>query len=465
MAFSNYFKTFNLEKIIEDYPVGDEYISRYSKMSSDELRNIQNTRFMSCIERAWQIPFYQRHWGAVGLEKADVRSLDDLLKIPSYSKKDLMKSVADHPPFGDFHGVDRSDPNRPPVIFHTTSGTTGTPQPLFFGPKTREVQNLLYVRAVLMQGLRHDDVIHSLYGFGTVNAGHYVREALIRYTNAIVLTASTGSVTPSKQQVNLMNSFKSTVLIGFADYIRKLSDVAREEGFEPGVDIPIRLILSSIGGESRAAISKCWGGAEVYDTYGVGDTGIISAESPHLDGLHLFDDAHVVEIIDPDTLAPVEDGQIGNICVTSIFKDDVFPNIRFNSNDLSAIETSSPKTDWNIRRMRGFLGRSDGMIKLRGINVYPTAVGELIRMEGSSNGEFLCQVDRDGTRDEMTVLIEVNAGATDRTALGSRYQTMLKEKIGLAMQVEIVEPGSLAQLTGLESRQKAVRLLDKRVRV
>jgi phenylacetate-CoA ligase len=318
------------------------------------------------------------------------------------------------------------------------------------------------VRALLLQGLRDTDVVHSLYGFGTVNAGHYIREAITHFTGALLVTASTGSVTPSRQQVSMMKHFGATVLVGFADYIRKLAEVARAEGMEPGKDIPIRLICSSIGGESRDFISGAWGGARVFDIYGVGDTGIISAEAPELDGLYIWEDAHIVELVDPETLAPVPEGRVGNICVTSLFKDDIFPNIRFNTNDLSALATDESRSGWTLRRMRGFLGRSDGMVKLRGINVYPTAVGEILRREPGTNGEFLCEVQRVGQRDEMTVFIEVTAPREQRTNLAERLEQILRDKIGVGMNIDLVDPGVLADRTGLEARQKAIRLIDAR---
>lgn len=465
MTEPNYFSAFDAKQIVKDYPHDSSFIQRYGKISRDELRSIQESRFLQCVHRAWRIPFYQRHWRAHGLEEGDIRRLDDLASIPPYSKADLMKSVRAHPPFGDFHGMETftdGSGSRPPVILQTTSGTTGQPQPLFFGPKSREIQNLLYVRALLLQGMTHDDIVHMLYGFGTVNAGHYVREAITHFTGALLITASTGNVTPSRQQVQLMHTFGSTVLIGFSDYVRKLADVAREEGFEPGKDVPVRLICSSIGGDSRELISKTWGGADVFDIYGVGDTGVVAAEGPEMSGLHIWEDGHVVEIVDPDTLSPIADGEIGNIVVTSLFKDDIFPNIRFNTNDLSRILTDSSPTGWTFRRMGGFLGRSDGMVKLRGINVYPTAVGELIRAESHSNGEFLCEVDRIEGRDELTVRIEVTSQKEDEESLALHFQKLLREKIGVSMNIELVAPGVLAATTGLEDRQKAVRLVDKR---
>src|SRR5262249_34103198 len=159
----------------------------------------------------------------------------------------------------------------------------------------------------------------------------------------------------------------------------------------------------------------------------------------------------------PDTGAPVEDGDVGNICATVLFKDDVYPVIRFNTHDLSAIQPAAPGSGWTLRRLRGFLGRSDNMVKLRGINVYPTAVGEIVRQHPPTNGEFLCWVDRVGTRDEMTILVETTAAPEHRAALTSRVQQALRQRIGLEFEVQLLSAGALAEKTGLETRQKPIR--------
>jgi phenylacetate-CoA ligase len=457
----SYFDVFNAGQALRDYPIGADFVARYAKISRDELRSIQDARFRKVVQRAWQIAFYRRHWRAAGIEEGDIRGLEDLAKLPPYSKTDLMRSVLEHPPFGDFHGLDtwKSNAGRPPLVFQTTSGTTGTPQPLFYGPVSRELQNLMLARAYLLHGVTIDDVVHSCYGFGTVNAGHYTREAINHFIGAILITAGTGAETRSAMQVRLMAQFRATVLTGFADYVRKLAGVARDEGLAPGKDIPLRLICAPLGGESRHTLSKIWGGVEVLDLYGVGDTGIIAAEGPEKQGLHIWEDAHAIEIIDPETGAPLPDGMVGNICATVLFKDDLFPVVRFNTNDLSAVETTTSPIGWALRRLRGILGRSDNMVKLRGTNVYPTAIGEILKRDSDSNGEFLCQVDRIGGRDEMTVFIE---SSETGHALLERFRRQLREQIGVEVVVELVAPGALSSRTEIESRQKPIRLVDNR---
>jgi len=207
MSFPTYFEALDAPAMMADYPVGDAFVRRYTGMSRDELRAIQDRQFLKLMARGWQIPFYRRLWGAQGIEPGDIRGLDDIVKLPVYDKSDLMASIADHPPFGDFAGL-TGDPDRAPVIFHTTSGTTGRPQALLFGPKGREVCNLLVGRMYRWQGLRPEDIVQSVYGHGMINGGHYIREAVTHFTNSIFLSAGTGIETRSAQQVQLDGRFR-----------------------------------------------------------------------------------------------------------------------------------------------------------------------------------------------------------------------------------------------------------------
>ena len=445
---------------LAEYPIGSAFLDTFGRLSRDELRATQERRFAAVMARAWRVPFYRRHWTSAGLEPGDVRTLDDLRKVPRYAKSDLMKSVEEHPPFGDYHGLD-SYPldERPSVVFHTTSGTTGRAQPILWGPKGREMQNLMLARAYRLQGLRDDDVVHSVYGHGLVNGGHYVRETVVHFTRALFVSAGTGVETRSHTQIELMRDYGATVVVGFADYIRHLADVARDAGIEPTRDLRVRLISGHLGRESREALSAAWGGAEVFDWYGVADTGAVAAEGPDHSGLYLMEDAHWVELIDPESGAVVTDGTPGNICVTSLFKDDVFPVVRFDTSDVAAIAPGTSPLGLSFRRLGGILGRSDNMVKLRGINVYPTAVGETLREAPETTGEFLCRLDRVHEREEITVLVEVRSGEAERPALATALRELLRRRLGVDLPVELVAPGALAPLTGLESRQKPVRLV------
>ncbi len=452
-----YFDDFDPKALLEAYPIGARFLDHAGGLGRDALRAIQEERFARIVARAWEVPFYRRHWGAVGLEPGDIRGLDDLAKLPRFSKTHLMESVERHPPFGDYHGM---DPDRFNVVLHTTSGTTGTPQPLFFGAEDREMQNLLLARAYLFQGLRPQDVVHSVYGFGMVNGGHYIREAILHFTNCLLLPAGTGLETRSEQQVELMRRFGATVIVGFVDYLKRLAEVAAEMGLDPARDLSVRMISGHIGQEDRAAISASWGGAEIFDWYGVGDTGIMAAEGPDHEGLYLWEDAHIVEIVDPESGASVADGAAGNICDTVLFKDTIYPIIRFDTNDVSAILPGASPLGLPFRRIAGFQGRSDNMVKLRGINVYPTAIGAHLAGHEAATGEYVCRLRAVEGREEMVVEIEVRPEATPE--LAEDFAELLRRKLGVRLGVALVAPGGTARATEIERRQKPIRLIDER---
>ncbi|RZF66023.1 phenylacetate--CoA ligase family protein [Sphingomonas populi] len=455
MTPPSYFESFDARQMLADYPVGDAFVARYTGMSRDELFALQNQRFLTLMRRGWQIPFYQRLWGAKGIEPGDIRSLEDIVLLPVYDKSDLMASVAAHPPFGDFAGL-ADDPARPPVIFHTTSGTTGRPQPLLFGPKGREVTNLLVGRMYRWQGMGHRDVVQSVYGHGMINGGHYVREAVTHFTNALFLSAGTGIETRSTAQVALMADFGVTALVGFVDYIRKLSDVARAEGLADR--IAIKMICGHLGSDDRSAIESAWGGAKAFDWYGVGDTGAIAGEGPERDGLYVWEDAQYLELLDVDSGAPVAPGGLGDMVVTCLFKDDIAPCIRFNTHDVTQELTGTNATGMAFKRIAGFKGRSDNMVKLRGINVFPHAIGVLIENRADLTGEYVCHLTRDATgREDMRVTLETRGGS-DAGDLG----TMLRKGLGVEVAIALVAPGETAAVTQIDVRQKPIRLIDER---
>jgi phenylacetate-CoA ligase len=458
MTYPSYFEALDHARILADYPIGDAFTRRYTAMSRDELRAVQDAQFRKLMARGWQIPFYQRHWGAKGIEPGDIRGLDDIGKLPTYDKSDMMASIAAHPPLGDFAGL--GGPDRPPAILHTTSGTTGKPQTLLFGPKGREVGNLLVARMARWQGLEASDVVHSVYGHGMINGGHYIREAFTHFTNSLFLSAGTGIETRSATQVQLMADFGVTVIVGFVDYVRKLAEVAREMGLIPGEHIKVRMITGHLGTEDRAATEAAWGGAKAFDWYGVGDTGSIAGEGPDRDGLYVWEDAHFLELLDVESGAPVAPGEKGDMVVTTLYKDDVAPCIRFNTHDVSALRPGRSSTGMVFDRIEGFLGRSDNMVKLKGINVFPHAIGALIENRPELTGEYVCRLTRDAQlRDTMTVTLE-HRGAND-AAKGELAET-LRRGLGVEVDIVLVAPGETAALTQIDVRQKPLRLIDER---
>ena len=450
MSFPTYFEAFDAKQMLADYPIGDAFTARYAAMSRDELHALQNERFLTLMKRGWEIPFYQRLWGEKGIQPGDISSLADIDKLPVYDKSDLMASVNAHPPYGDFDGRENS-----PVVFHTTSGTTGRPQPLMFGPKGREITNLLVGRMYRWMGLQPSDVVHSVYGHGMINGGHYIREAVTHFTNSLFLSAGTGIETRSAAQVQLLADFKVTVMVGFVDYIRKLADVAREAGLLEQINL--KMIIGHLGTEDRASTEAAWGEAKAYDWYGVGDTGSIAGEGPDRDGLYVWEDAQYLELLGVDDGLPVAHGKTGDMVVTCLFKDDIAPCIRFNTHDIT--HELDGRGELAFKRIAGFKGRSDNMVKLRGVNLFPHAIGALIENRADLTGEYICTVKRDPMtqRDDMVVLLE-SRGGTDI----SQVSALLRQGLNVDVGVELCAPGGTASLTQIDVRQKPIRLIDER---
>ena len=337
----------------------------------------------------------------------------------------------------------------------TTSGTTGAPQPIFFGPRSRELQALMVARAWLLQGLKAGDVVHSSYAHGMVNAGHFVREAALHYTRALLLSAGAGNETPSATQVANMARFGATVLVGFADYLRKLADTARSRGLEPGRDIRVRMISTHLGLMPREEMAAAWAADAVFDWYGVGDTGLIATEGPDLDGMHVMEDAHFVEILDPASQSPAADGAAGELVCTCLYKDDAYPIIRFNTRDLSARLAGANALGLPFGRIAGFLGRSDNMVKFKGINFYPEAAASVLGELEEYAGDYVC------VREGEQFFMEIEAHEPRLAGLADRISALIRERMGVRVPVRLREPGALAEITGSESRQKPRRLLTR----
>lgn len=446
MTFPTYFEAFDAKAMLADYPL--DLVGAYGIMSRDELRALQEARFAKLMKRGWEIPFYQKLWRAKGIEPGDIRTLEDITKLPVYDKSDLMASVNEHPPYGDFSGRG-SDP----VVFHTTSGTTGRPQPLMFGPKGREVTNLLVGRMYRWMGLQPSDVVQSVYGHGMINGGHYIREAVTHFTNSLFLSAGTGIETRSAAQVQLMADFRVSVMVGFVDYIRKLAEEAEKAKLFDR--IKLRMIIGHLGTEDRAATEAAWHGAKAYDWYGVGDTGSIAGEGPERDGLYVWEDAQFLELLDVDTGAPVAAGETGDMVVTCLFKHDIAPCIRFNTHDIT--HELGGRGELAFKRIAGFKGRSDNMVKLRGINLFPHAIASLIENRSDLTGEYVCHLRRTEGRDDMVVTIE-SRGGTDEATLAA----LLRQGLGVEVGIALCEPGGTAAATQIDSRQKPIRLIDER---
>ncbi|RYX89826.1 MAG: phenylacetate--CoA ligase family protein [Comamonadaceae bacterium] len=460
-----YSRSLDFEALLDEFPTGEEYVRDVHAMPRDQLRTLQERRFLAQMRRAWQIPFYQRHWGRAGMEPGDIRGLDDLARVPPYDVNDLRESIERAPPWGDYAGIDPRTSDAMPLVFQTSGGTTGLPRPMLYTPRDREVMAITSARRLYMAGVRPWDIAQITYSLGLSNAGLLTREGLWKYTGAIGIPTGSGTSVSTRRQVEIMQAWKVNVLLGFPAYLRHLADVARKELDLDVRGLGLKTLLTHLGVDSREALEATWG-ARVFDSYGTNECGSIAADCEHRCGMHVFEDLFVVEVNDPVTLAARTPGERGTMFVTSLFKHAA-PVIRFNSNDISAFVAGTCACGGTHNRLEKIFGRSDNMVKLRGVNLFPEAVGSVVAEQAWSNGEYVCIVEHAGAdqREEMTVLVEDTSAAADRTALQAKLDARFKEVLGVKLVARVVGPGETDSYTGLSQTSKIKRLIDRRPQV
>jgi len=346
-------------------------------------------------------------------------------------------------------------------VLQTSGGTTGLPRPMLYAPQDRETMAILGGRRFALHGVRPGDLVLVTYSLGLGNGGMAPREALWRYTGAVPVMTGSGANTPTRRQVEIIKAWGVNVILGFPAYLRHMALVARDElGIDPH-SLKIRLLGTHLGSEDRKPLEDLWG-APAFDMYGTHESGMLAAECRHQSGLHVMEDAFFLEIADPETGRIVPDGEKGTIYITTLYKHGA-PQIRFNVNDISAWHTSDCPCGNTQRRLRAIFGRNDNMVKLRGVNVFPEAIGATLVTDARSNGEYFCFVDRVGEArvDEMDVWVEV-LDAVDRAAFRADFESRLKEVLGVRVAVTPVGKGELDRYTGTSLSSKVKRLLDRR---
>jgi phenylacetate-CoA ligase len=457
-----YHEALDTQALCREFTPAASYLATTFQMSRDELHAFQTARFLRQMQRAWEVPFYRRRWTDFGLKPGDIRSLEDLRKIPPFSVHDLRDSLAREPMWADYIGIDPKVDAPMPLILQTSGGTTGLPRPMLFTPRDREVMNILSGRRFHMQGVRPFDLVQITLSLGLTNGGLLAREGIAKYTGAVAVTTGSGATTPTRRQIELARAWNVNFLIGFPAYLRHMAVVAREEfGFDPR-ELKLRGLLTHLGLDDRATLEEVWG-APAYDTYGINECGSIAVESEYRSGLHIFEDAFVLELLDPESLKPSAFGASGTMHVTSLFKYAA-PMIRFNTNDVSQFATGDCPSGSVHRRLTRILGRSDNMVKLRGINVFPEAIGAIVLEDKRTNGEYVCILETtdEAGRDDMTVKVEVSSDSVSRRELEEQLTQRFKDAIGLKLKVSAVDGGALDDLTGLSKTSKIKRLIDQR---
>ena len=438
----------DLDEVARLYPPPPEYFESAWYERPEVIERRQLERLKAKALHAARTPFHARRWAEVGFDPRSIRSLDDLWYAPWYTVDDIRKSIDEHPPWGDYQGVTPEKALAEPMRVFMSGGTTGKSRPTFYTQWDREVGALLTARALYMQGIRPGDVVLNSWAYGLHNGAFVFDEALTKWLNCVVLTTSTGNVTSTERQVELAVEYGASAILTTGDYLLRMHEVAREMG----ADLKIRA-LPNIG--DRDLLESTFG-VECFESYGFHEVQWVAVECPAHDGLHIFEDAFVVQIVDVDTGQPLPDGELGSICITELYKTGS-SQFRYNIMDLSYLYPREQCAcgSW-LRRMGPFAGRGDNMVKLRGINIWPEAVGDIAMSVAGTQPDWFVRAVRRDNRDELILSI---VGPDE---LASAIEAKLKDRLGVRIGVEMTRPGALDEWTEIATAPKPKRFRDDR---
>lgn len=452
------------------YPAPDDFEKTNWRWSSDEFAAHQNREFLATMERGWANPFYQRLWGDKGIAPGDVRSIEDIHLLPTFTSDDLKNDQQKNPPFGLLANI--AEPGAfiaaGPLKLQTSGGTTGKPRRTIQGVMEWEICGLGAARALYLQGARPGDIMQIPRTTSLAMVAWSYYKACHDYLGVMPLTTGSGLVTSSRQQVEIAKDIGTTLWTGNAQYLIRLAKVCQEEFGHPATELGARFLSTFLGPDTEGLLRKeledLWG-CVVYDNYGTNEIGLGASECAERKGMHFAEDTNLFEILDRDTGKRLPDGEVGNIVVTN-FTRTMQPLIRYNLRDLTRVIHSDRCACGScFRRMDHFLGRSDSMVKIRGVNVYPLACLSAVRSDPRTTGEWLCEalnVMVDGKpSEELRVHVEIRQDAAATQDLKDYLGTRLHDDLGLRVQVELVPAGSLDSNVTL-GEGKATRLVDRR---
>jgi phenylacetate-CoA ligase len=424
-----------------------EELEPIERASRDELRGLQLARLQWSLKHAYdKVPHYRKAFMAKGVTPGDLKNLEDLRHFPFTVKSDLR----DNYPFGMF-AVPREQVSR----IHASSGTTGKPTVVGYTRKDIDTWAAVMARSIRAAGGRAGDLLHVAYGYGLFTGGlgaHYGAEKL----GCTVIPMSGGQ---TEKQVQLIQDFKPSVIMVTPSYMLAIAEEMERQGIDPAT---CSLEIGIFGAEPwtptmRQAIESKLA-MDAIDIYGLSEVmgpGVAQECIETKDGLTIWEDHFYPEIINPETGEVVPDGEQGELVFTSLTKE-ALPIIRYRTRDLTRL---LPPTARAMRRMEKITGRSDDMMIIRGVNVFPTQIEELILKDTMLAPHYQLEITRPGNLDELTVLVErvAAAGSADGNAAGTRLAHHIKSLIGVTAEVRVSAPGSVERSLG-----KAKRIVDKR---
>jgi phenylacetate-CoA ligase len=421
------------------------------KVSRDELHALQLTRLKWSLRHAYEpVPAYRRKFDQHGVHPDDLQRIEDLARFPFTTKQDLR----DNYPFGMF-----AVPRENVVRVHASSGTTGKPSVVGYTAADIDVWANLMARSIRASGGRPGDIVHIAYGYGLFTGGlgaHYGAERL----GCTVIPMSGGQ---TEKQIQLIFDFRPDIIMVTPSYMLTLIDEMQKHGIDP---MQCSLRIGIFGAEPwteamRAAIEKR-AGLDAVDIYGLSEVmgpGVANECIEAKDGPVIWEDHFYPEIVDPQTGAVLPDGEPGELVFTSLSKE-ALPVIRYRTRDLTRL---LPPTARSMRRMSKITGRSDDMLIIRGVNVFPSQIEELILRMPQLAPHYLLVLDKDGHLDCLTVRVELAphahaGGFAVRQPIARELQHRVKDLIGVTVEVEVVDPFGIERVTV----GKAKRVLDCR---
>ncbi|WP_322517935.1 phenylacetate--CoA ligase PaaK [Rhodopseudomonas palustris] len=419
------------------------------RASRDEITALQTRRLAWTLKHAYDnVAHYKTAFDRAGVHPSDFRDLGDLSKFPLTSKTDLR----DNYPFSMF-----AVPREQLARVHASSGTTGKPIVVGYTLKDIDSWATVMARSLRAAGARRGMILHNAYGYGLFTGGlgaHYGGEKL----GCTVVPVSGGM---TERQVQLINDFKPDIITVTPSYMLAILDEFKRQGLDPRGS---SLRYGVFGAEPwtnamRAEIEQAFD-MDATDIYGLSEVigpGVAQECVETKDGLHIWEDHFYPEVIDPATGAVLPDGQQGELVFTSLTKE-AFPVIRYRTRDLTRLLPGTARP--GMRRMEKITGRSDDMIILRGVNVFPTQIEEVLLGTDWCGGHFIIELTRDGRMDEMTVLAEARPESWDGAGLvphAERVAHLIKNTIGISTTIKVVPPDTLERSLG-----KARRVFDKR---
>ena len=415
--------------------------------STDELRGLQTERLRWSVHHAYDnVDHYRRSFDAAGVHPSDIKSLDDLARLPFTTKADLR----DNYPFGMF-AVPRSQVAR----VHASSGTTGKPTVVGYTRDDLEMWATVAARSIRAAGGRAGDILHNAYGYGLFTGGLGVHDGATKLGCTVVPVS--GGMT--ERQVQLIEDFRPDIITVTPSYMLAIVDEMERQGVDPR---STSLKVGIFGAEPwtddmRREIERRLD-MHAVDIYGLSEVigpGVANECVETKDGLHIWEDHFYPEVIDPDTGEVLPDGEEGELVFTSLTKQ-AMPVIRYRTRDLTRLLPGTART---MRRMEKITGRTDDMIIIRGVNLFPTQVEELILGMPALSPHFQCILDRAETLDTLTVAVErrdsVDPGAGHDA--GEALAQQIKNTIGVSVAVEVAEPGTIERSAG-----KMRRIVDNR---